>query len=298
MGGESSVAYFSPFRTLYSSGRYKPVPSWSSRLPAGDNPYARNQYATDQVTNWQSTYPTLPQQPPMAPLGATPAGGTPPAGAGFAPPPASFGGADLSSDPILAQVQAFNQRVLQQAEASALAAKKSALIQFGSPELAEKTIHDTNTATAAKENPFSTLAQLLFAFNRNRQGIDQTRNAQNLFYSSTRANDVTGEGKNYLQNQSLAQGQVEGALRGYDEQVLSAQQAAMDRWLSALADAYERWLRTHQGGGGGGGGADPGASGVPPGSAGYAGYWAPGAGYTAAPNYIPYTGRSRRPRAV
>ncbi len=209
-----------------------------------------------------------PAKAPPAPVAPAPAVSPP------VKPPApntgghDFGNLDFSGDPILAQVRAYNARVVANAQAGALAAKKRDLIDFGSKDLATQTIGDTNTATAAAQNPFSTLAQLLGAHDRNDLGVNETRNKQNLFYSSTRGNDLTTEGKDYLLRQATAQGALERALTGYDSQVLQAQDSAAQNELSAEEAAYMRAIQfalanggygDSGGGGGSGDSGDPGA---------------------------------------
>jgi len=169
----------------------------------------------------------------------------------------SFNGTSFGDDPILAKVRALNSKYIQSAQASALAEKQRSLIDFGSPDLALQTIHDQNTARAAQQNPFSTLAQLLLGHNQNDLGINEDTNKRNLFYSSTRGFDLTNEGRGYLQRQSLAQNALEAGMRGQDMSVLSAEQVAAERELAAEDAAYQRALAFALANGGGGGNYPP-----------------------------------------
>lgn len=174
---------------------------------------------------------------------------------------------NFADDPILAKVQALNQKMISDAQSQALAEKQRELIDFGDPALVRQILgKDPNTAQAAKQNPFSTLAQLLTGHNQYTGTINTTRNAENLWYSSTRGNDLTTEGQAWLLRQSLAQNQLEANIRAQDQLVLQAKQAASEREIAAEESAYQRALQVYLQGlgtgigatGGGGGTTNPG----------------------------------------
>lgn len=176
-------------------------------------------------------------------------------------------GIDFSSDPILAQIQVMGQQTVPNAIAEADAARKQLLTAFGDPSLARSTVFggkgfsvpgvaggaditipdtshtgDEGTAVAAQQNPYSTLARLLYAHNQNDTSIDETRNSQNLFYSGTRANDLSGEQHQYGQNQSDAYTAVASALAQIEQQVQMAYQNYAAQMMGAEQDSYLRSL--------------------------------------------------------
>ena len=240
------VPSFNPYRApSFSPYRAQQNPyAWSNPGPASTSPFAPPPLPSAPAT----TFPTGPTyQAPKPATVAAPKPASTPAPAAAAPSPGasaiSMDNLSIANDPVLAQVKAYNQKLISSAEASALAEKQAALIQFGDPTLAGK-ITDAKTAAAAKGNPFSVLATLLQSHLKNQQSIDNTRNASgNLFYSSTRGNDLTNEGRDYLGNQSNAQFQLMQALRGYDQSVTAAQETAAQNELQATQDAYARALQ-------------------------------------------------------
>jgi hypothetical protein len=151
------------------------------------------------------------------------------------------------ADPVLASIKAFNDRSVAEAESQSLAAKKQALVRGGFADLARSLLGDEQTAQAAAENPFSTLAQLLTTHKGRVQNIDTGRNKQNLYYSSTRANDLGNEAQQYLGDQAGAQQSLYDLLANADSAVSQTKNAAADRYQSALPDAIARWLAGHQG---------------------------------------------------
>src|SRR5690348_11047231 len=101
---------------------------------------------------------------PAAQPGATqtqPAGTPPPGniGAGPGAPP----GSPWDSDPVLQQIRAQTQANIANAQAQALASRQKSLIQFGYDPVLASLYGDAATTEAAKNNPFSTLAQLAHA---------------------------------------------------------------------------------------------------------------------------------------
>jgi len=151
---------------------------------------------------------------------------------------------DASTDPILMQLRAIIDRNAGDVGAWADAGKKQGLIAFGyDPALADL-YPDADTAAAAQQNAASTLAQLLEGHHRNEIGIDQSRNLQNLFYSSTRSNDLGDEGKNYLFGRSGAQNALFQLLNNLEQEKLKTQQESESQWVAALQEAYNRWLAT------------------------------------------------------
>lgn len=164
---------------------------------------------------------------------------------------------DITSDPILAQIKALGEKSVGDAETSALALKKQALIRSGFGDLATSLLGDTGTAEAANQNPSSTLAQLLFAHQQRQQGIDQASNQNNTFYGSAHANQLGDEARQFELDQANAQNALYDLLGQADQGVLSARQHAQDQYAGELPGAYGRFLSqpppaTDPGGDGGG----------------------------------------------
>jgi hypothetical protein len=163
----------------------------------------------------------------------------------------------LSSDPILAQIRALGQQGIQDARSGALSLAERALIGYGSADVPQSlrdlyakdtsnpiyaALNDQGAAAAAKANPDSTLAQLALEDQRNNAGIDQTTNAQNLYYSSTHANQLGDEATGYRQKQSSAAQSLEQLLGQANQGVLDAQNVAMQQYQGELPNAYQRAL--------------------------------------------------------
>lgn len=132
---------------------------------------------------------------------------------------------DLSTDPIVQKIKALNTSNYNSAVDSAQAAAKQDIIGSGfnfadmlkdDPALAGSDIAgaltDEGTNLAAQQNPFSIAAQLRDAHAKANQGIDQGANDANLYYSSTRGNQLADELKGYVGNVSGAQNTLRGQL--------------------------------------------------------------------------------------
>jgi hypothetical protein len=231
--------------------KYKPYPSYSSygqfshQWPIDNRPV---------FTPHQTVYTGHPYKPPQAPV-APPPGWADAQAAAASDPNAHQTGAngqpidpsqlDFSNDPILMRVRALNEQMIAAAKAQELLQRKQALIDFGDPALAAKLLGagDSATALAAGENPFSATRQLRDTHDQNVLGIDEGRNKQNLFYSSTRGADLTGEGGAYLQSQANAQTDLNHALDAYHQVELGVEQSAAQGLLSAQEAAYQRALQ-------------------------------------------------------
>src|SRR6266542_2980900 len=183
-----------------------------------------------------------PQKPPILSALtnlATLSGGTPPAqGQQQQEQP----GAAWESDPVLQQIKALQQGNVASAEASALAARQQALINFGySPEL-DPLYGDTGTAGSAKTNPFSVLAQLQHSHELRQKNLNENLNKANLFYSGYRGTQLGEEGRSYLGEQAGARSALESQLGGISEGLLGARQTAQEATTGGEQDAYNRWL--------------------------------------------------------
>jgi hypothetical protein len=167
---------------------------------------------------------------------------------------------DFSGDPILARIRALNAQNISQAEASALAQRKRAEIGYGyDPALQYE---DASTQEAARQNPFSALAQLLFGHTQRAGNLDESLNKSNLFYSGERAKQTGLEGRQYTLEQTNAQGNYQNTMDAIAQAVLQAKMQAQQQEVQAESDAYGRSINNALQYGGYGGGAGGGSGGL------------------------------------
>lgn len=226
-------------------------------------PVAPLQSLSDVLARGQGAFNTIapPNAPKIQPTQATKA------------PSPSYQGTDLSADPILAQIKALGQKSAQDAASGELADAENALRNYGSvnvPQslrdfLASQTptndpllgdlpsnpvlgaLNDANTASAAEQNPFSTVKQLSGAHDANVHNIDQASNLANLYYSSTHANELGDENQNYLGAQDSAVQQLAALLSGQNNGLIDAVNAAHQNYLGELPNAYARAIANGSG---------------------------------------------------
>jgi hypothetical protein len=215
--------------------------------------YGDNTSAPKHVGQMPATY-----QPPAAPATTSTSSG---GGGGGGGGQQSF---DFSGDPILARIRALNAQNISQAEASALAQRKRAEIGYGyDPTL---TYEDAATQEAARQNPFSALAQLLFGHTQRAGNLDESLNKSNLFYSGERAKQVGLEGRQYTLEQTNQQSQFQNTMDAIAQAVLQARMQAQQQETQAESDAYGRSINNalQYGGYGdsGGGGAQQSWNGI------------------------------------
>jgi len=187
------------------------------------------------VNTGRTATPAAPFNNPAAP----PSGGSP------ATPATPGSGSPWESDPILQQIRAQVASNIANAEASSLAQRQKALIQFGYDPTLNSLYGDANTSAAAQKNPFSTLAQLLRAHTENQTNLNESYNKNNLFYSGHRGQALEQEGTNYLQNQSNAQNALQALLTGIQGNLTNFRTGQQGNLTQGMQDAYNRWLSTH-----------------------------------------------------
>lgn len=208
----------------------------SSPLPIGATPAPLPSTVATPASTAAPPISTPPAATPTPP--ATPPSATPPA----TPPATPTTPISMTGDPILARVIAFNEQQNANAAANALTQKKVALTQYGYDENAPGLYPDQNTADAAKQNPFSTLANLLYGHNQSTRGIDETTNNANLFYSGERVRELGQESHDYLGNRSAASSALARVLAAADQGVLDAKASGDLREIDAAQQAYQRAL--------------------------------------------------------
>lgn len=130
---------------------------------------------------------------------------------------------NYDADPILMRIRALQAQNVQDAQSEAARIKNQAAIDYGIPDASGI---DATTAEAARQNPFSVMSNIAKQQTEGTRSVDQTRNTQNLFYSGTRAQDLTDLGTRTAQAQTEAQGGLRDIYSQADAGVLAAQQAA------------------------------------------------------------------------
>lgn len=226
--------------TAYRPTGYQPpfIPTSTENIDAVRAWYAANQ--TPQFTvdpNTLAAYGNQPKTPQAAPA----------ASAGFTPSaaPQGAGNIDYSGDPILAKTRAFVEQQNAAAQAQAQAAQEQNLIRYGDPNLVAKVLGggSEKTQKAARENTFGTVQELGRWNQRALSNIDQARNAQNLFFSSTRARDRGLQEEDLVRQQTTTGNQLQDVLVQIANGLLAARQQDQGQIMSAEESAYGRALQ-------------------------------------------------------
>lgn len=222
---------------------YVPYSSPGARARAGEG--------TDGATNTVSPAP----YPPVG--GSSPAGSSGNSNSNSGGNGGSSSSNDqsiynLDTDPIVQRIKALNANNYANAVSGAQANAKQDLIGGGfnfsdilaaHPELAQgilgSVLADQATAQAAQQNPYSTAANLALGHNQNVHNVDQTDNAANLYYSSTRANQLGDEAHQYLGNIAGAQDTLAQALASLIGGVTSEQSTENQNLANAYSTARE-----------------------------------------------------------
>jgi hypothetical protein len=148
---------------------------------------------------------------------------------------------DLNTDPILQQIHAASARSVADAQATELAGRKQALTDFGYDPGLSGLYPDESTQQAARANPFSVLANLLYQHQQAGHALDEGYNKQNLFYSSTRAEGLADEQRNYQQQRASGISGLQNQLTGLADAVLAAKNGAAATDAQGLSDAFARY---------------------------------------------------------
>lgn len=163
-------------------------------------------------------------------------GGTDPT----APPPNLIGGYDLSTDPVLQQVQAQITNANQAAQSGALNQEQQALLAYGDPALAASVLGSTDpTVQAARQNQESTLAQLARGHTQGLTTFENTLDPS-LVYSGARIKQTGLIDQAYQDELSRAATGIQGTLSGIQgglQSTLGQNTTTLD---NAIADAYTR----------------------------------------------------------
>lgn len=130
------------------------------------------------------------------------------------------GGYDINSDPAVAAARGLAAKMRAQAQATALAKRRQAAIEFGDPTGIEGI--DEETARKARENPFSILKNLEYGYTTGLEGLEEGLNAANLFYSGYRSKQLAEAARRYQQARYDASTQFRGLMSDINEQLANA----------------------------------------------------------------------------
>lgn len=152
------------------------------------------------------------------------------------------------SDPLLIRAKKLAETQRGDANASALARKKRLAIETGDEKLAREFGLDEDTIRAARENPLSTFALLREAGRLEERALNDRRNKENLWYSGTRANDLSQLAKELLAREAQAGSRARDTFTGIQNDLLEALGAADAYEQDALADAYANAVDAYRNG--------------------------------------------------
>jgi hypothetical protein len=142
-------------------------------------------------------------------------------------------------------MRALSQRNVAGAQAAAAAARTQALEQYGyDPSLGAGFYGDPATAAVAQANPTSTLAQLARANAARQTNINESLNrpGTNLFYSSTRGQQLAENAYAYQTEQQSAAQRLAEALAGISGGYAGTLAGEQGRVTDAETAAYQRAL--------------------------------------------------------
>lgn len=259
----SSVTYGSQFKPYAATNTQQ----YGSRYPqiaaslAGLGGQIPGVQVAGQTTTLPYTYdPTLTPSTSVTNANAPVSTFDPTAGASVPNTPGGPSMSDLQTDPILQQIAAAGTRAVQDARSAAMRNAENALIGYGSTSVPDAVrsayagdntdpilaaLTDANTAQAAAANPDSTLMRLQNQNTNNVANLNQRENLANLYYSSTRGNDLGTLANQYRSAQNDAAASLAGLLGNQEQGVLTTEQQAQANYLNALQGAWDRWMGLH-----------------------------------------------------
>jgi hypothetical protein len=148
---------------------------------------------------------------------------------------------DLNTDPVLQQAKAMASNQRAGAESTALKLRKGVAVDYG--DSAYGATIDPATAEAARQNPFSILANLASQYSKNTATTEEDLNNHNLFYGGARIKALAGGLHDYQGQQATAAGAEQNALGGIDQNRIAALMGADQSEQSAYEGAYHRALQ-------------------------------------------------------
>jgi hypothetical protein len=146
-------------------------------------------------------------------------------------------------DPVLAKLSALGEMSIANARTEAANAKKQALIDAGSEEIARGAGADENTLGAIGQNNIaglSTQAKLMKDYQDRQRQMDESLNQSNLFYSGERVRQMGELEQGRLAAESQFGGNLRGLLAAIDEQMRAAEEEELSRQIAAQIAAAGR----------------------------------------------------------
>jgi hypothetical protein len=155
------------------------------------------------------------------------------------------GGYDISSDPAVAAAKGLSAKIRAQAQATALAKRKQAAIEYGSAEGLDKPLGKdfAGTQAAAAANPFSILKQQQHSYDLGTHDLEESLNNANLFYSGYRGQQLGEAAHGFQQNKYNAGNAYHGLLSDIGDQLsqalLSADAMDMNAMMGSSGGGYD-----------------------------------------------------------
>ena len=134
------------------------------------------------------------------------------------------GGGGGGGDPALAAALNMSANIRTNAQASALAKRRAAALQYGSAEGLQGVLGSQygDVAAQAAANPFSTLANLKYGYEQGTKNLEDQLNSANLFYSGYRGDQLKDAARQYQGAQYNAQTQYQGLMQDIADQLSQA----------------------------------------------------------------------------
>jgi hypothetical protein len=134
------------------------------------------------------------------------------------------GGGGGGVDPALAAAMNMSASIRTNAQATALAKRKAAALQYGSAEGLQGVLGNdfATLQKQAAENPYSTLANLKYGYDQGVQNLEGQLNSANLFYSGYRGDQLKDAAHQYQGSQYNAQTQYQGLQQDIADQLAQA----------------------------------------------------------------------------
>ena len=129
-------------------------------------------------------------------------------------------GYDVNSDPAVAAAQGLAAKIRAQAQATALAKREQAAIEYGDPEGVQGI--SAKGSKAARENPFSVLKNLEHGYGTGLRDLEEGLNSANLFYSGYRGQQLGEAARGYQQSRYQAGTNFRGLMTDINDQLAEA----------------------------------------------------------------------------
>lgn len=155
---------------------------------------------------------------------------------------------DFQSDPELARIRAEATAGRDRQLAQVREARRQALINFGSPELARAVLGNDDPTIAAIGNNPNASNSILAQINRANEGaVDQAEagysSGSNLFYSGARAKGLADLAQSKVRQQADAEAQLRQQLSGFTGAEAAAEEDMRSAISGAQSGAYERAMQ-------------------------------------------------------